>query len=137
MPFFFVAATCLLFCGCGDLGGDPILSDAHFSRTFRYYYEQECLVDGDWFHDCSRVEPLSPAYVVHIRIDGFGDATLNLDGHGYYFENGTYDEDWDRHGGYFDFYDAGSGLTIYKDGSEMIIWDLENHVATIYSYEMW
>lgn len=134
VPFF--VAFCILLNGCGDLGEDPVLSDAHFSRTFRYYYEEECRFDDDGMYDCARITTLSPAYVVRIRVDGFGNATLNLDGTEFVFEEGTFAEGRDRFGGYFHFYEDDSELTLYKDGSEMIIWDLESGFATIYSYEM-
>lgn len=135
VPFFCVVACSLFLSGCGDLGEDPILSDAYFSRTFRYYYEQECEFDDYGIDErrCGRVRPLSPAYVVRIRIDGFGDASLNMDGTELRYRDGSYTERWDA----FYFYEDDEELTVYKDGSEIIFWDLEYGIATIYSYEMY
>lgn len=134
MPFFFVVSACIFLNGCGDLAADPIVSDARFSRTFRYYYEQECEFDDfgidEW--SCSRAKPLNPAYVVRIRIDNFGDASLSMDGTELRYRDGSYRERWDA----FYFYEDDEELTIYKDGTEIIFWDLEYGIATIYTYSM-
>lgn len=137
VPFFFIVSACIFLNGCGDLGEDPVLSDARFSRTFRYYYGQDCDFDEEGrIGGCGRVETLSPSYVVRIRINGNGVASLVLDGTSFEFGEDSYYEGRDSFGGYFHFYESDSELTIYKDGSEMIIWDLENGIATFYSYEM-
>lgn len=136
MPFFFAVLGLPLLLSCGDLGDDPILSDAHFSRTFRYYYEVECRYDKIGMYGCGLAKTMSPAYVVRIRVDGAGDASLNLDGESFFFLEGTYEEGRDEFGGYFHFYDSEGELTLYKDGSELIFWDTWNNTATIYSYDL-
>lgn len=120
---------------CGDLAADPVLSDARFSRTFRYYYITECRYDAHGIYDCGRTESLSPAYVVRIRVDGSGDASLNLDGESYFYRAGTFDEMNAGDGWFFNFYEDNEELTIYQDGSEMYFWDTWNNRVTIYSYE--
>ena len=111
-------------------------SDARFSRTFRYYYETECRYDNFGIYGCELSKTLSPSYVVRIRVDGAGDASLNLDGDSYFFAEGAYWEDRDENGWYYHFVDGTEELTIYEDGSEMIFWDTWNNRATIYSYDL-
>ncbi|MCQ2098650.1 MAG: hypothetical protein MJY87_12015 [Fibrobacter sp.] len=126
----------LFLSACGDLTAGPVVSDARFSRTFRYYYVTDCRFDRFGLYDCGATQSVSPSYVVRIRVDGMGDATLNLDGESYFFRDGTFSEDWDEFGGYFYFVDGNDELSLYKDGSELIFWDTWNNTATIYSYDL-
>lgn len=136
VPFFFTLICGLFFSACGDLSAGPVVSDARFSRSFRYYYETNCRYDGHGIYGCDRSSPLSPPYVVRIRVDGSGDATLNLDGESYFYREGSFDERNDGDGWYFSFYEDNEVLDIYKDGSEMIFWDTWNNTVTIYSYDL-
>lgn len=126
----------LFLCACGDLGADPMVSDARFSRQFRYYYVQECRYDSFGLYDCDDADVLSSSYVVRLKVDGDGFASLNLDGNMYYYSEWEYEEGYDDYGSYYYFYESDDALTIYKNGEEMIYWDTWNNTATVYSYDL-
>ena len=113
---------------------DPAADGNYFSRTFRYYYAEECRYDAVGPYDCSLEKVLSPSYKVTLRIDSDGFASLNLDGESYYYTESSYDEGFDD-GSYFMFEKGDLDVKIYKDGSEMSIWDSWNNRVTFYYYE--
>lgn len=137
--FVMMAVGALCLWGCGDLTeGDPAADGARFRRTFRYYFSQDCRFDNFGVYDCEAAQPLSPAYVVSLRVDSDGLASLNMDGVGYYYLEREYREGVDNYGGpYFMFYEDDGELTLYKDGYEMIFWDLVLNRATRYLYELY
>lgn len=127
----------LLLCACGDLGPSPAADGARFSRSFRYYYVEECRYDRLGTYDCGLVASVSPSYHASLRIDSDGMATLRLDGASYYYFESEYDEGHDNYGGgFYQFYENDGEVTLYKDGSELIFWNTWDNTATVYSYDL-
>ena len=125
-PFF-----AFLISGCAV---DPDADGARFSRSFRYYYIEDCRYDAVGTYDCSGDRVLSPSYKVTIRVDSDGLATLNLDGESYYYTESQYRDGYDD-GAYFMFKLGDVDVKIYKNGSEMSVWDFWNGLVTFYYYE--
>ena len=136
-----LGALVLLLAACGGewtVSGSADADGAVFSRGFRYYYVQDCVFDSfGYMYDCSSVESVSPAYTATLRIDSDYFATLSLDGrYTYYYTEREYTSSSDDYGGYYRFYEDDWELTLYKSGTELIIWDLVEGIATIYSHEL-
>ena len=136
--FSLVFALVLAACG-GDwtVTGSPEADGAIFDRSFRYYYVMDCRFDGLGLYDCSYADPVSPAYTASLRIDSDGFASLNLDGrYSYYYTGREYDSDVDDYGSYYYFYENDWELSLYKNGSQLIFWDIYSNTATVYLYEL-
>ena len=130
----FLVSIVLLLAACGDwTAGSPDADGAVYSRSFRYYYAMDCRFDGIGLFDCSLADPVSPAYTASLRIDSDDLATLTLDdGYPRYYTTRDYTSGRDDYGSYYYFYDNGWELTFYKDGSELIFWDTDDNMATLY-----
>lgn len=130
MASFF--ALCLSGCAV-----DPGADGALFSRSFRYYYMEECRYDAIGPYDCSDVVDVGRSYKVTLRVDSDGFAVLDWDGESYYYTRSQYEEGYDD-GAYFVFrvdrYRT-IDVKIYKNGSEMSVWDSWNGLVTFYYYE--
>ena len=125
----------LVLAACGDLtvNGSVAADGAIFDRSFRYYYVMDCRFDGIGLYDCGYEEVVSPAYTASLRIDSDGFASLNLDGrYSYYYTEREYDSGSDEYGRYYYFYENDWELTLYRDGSELVIWDTYANTATVY-----
>ena len=135
----FIAIVLLLTACGGDwtITGSPDADGAVFSRSYRYYYVKDCRYDSIGLYDCSLSDPVSPAYTASLRIDSDDLATLTLDG-GYprYYTTHEYTSGSDDYGSYYYFYDNDWELTLYKDGSELIFWDIYENTATIYQLDL-
>jgi hypothetical protein len=131
-----ILATALLFTACGGdwtVSGSPDADGAIFSRSFRYYYAMDCRYDSFGLYDCSLAEPVSPAYTASLRIDSDGLASLNLDGaYNFYYTEREYDSDIDDYGTYYYFYENDWELSLYKNGSQLIFWNIDENTATVY-----
>jgi len=127
----------LVACGGDWTAGSPDADGAQFSRSYRYYYVMDCRFDSFGLYDCGTADVISPAYTASLRIDSDDLATLSLDGsYNYYYTTHEYTSGHDDYGGYYYFYDNGWELTLYKDGSELIFWDIEENMATVYLSEL-
>ena len=135
-----VLASALLFAACGGdwtVSGSPDADGAIFSRSYRYYYVEDCRYDSFGLYDCSLADPVSPAYTASLRIDSDGLASLTLDGEfNFYYTERQYESGSDDVGSYYYFYDKDWDLSFYKDGSELIFWDTDENTATVYLYDL-
>ena len=130
-------ALCALLSACG-LGPDPDADGARFNKRFNYFYSQTCRYDKIGAYDCEPISSLSAYLYVGLRVDHDGFASLNLDGDRYYYMESEYDEGYDLdYGGYFHFYQDTDELTIYKDGSEMALWDTDQSFVTYYFHDLY
>lgn len=129
LPF----ALVLLGCGGDWTVGSPDADGARFSRSYRYYYSQDCRYDSFGLYDCDLAVSLSPSFAVSVRVDSDGFATLNLDGEYFYYTELNYSEDCDGIGCYFQFSEGYEDLTVYKNADQMVIWDTWNNMATLYT----
>jgi len=138
--FALVALTALLLAACGGdwtVTGSPDADGAIFSRSFRYYYAMDCRYDSFGLYDCSLADPVSPAYTASLRIDSDGLASLNLDGEfNFYYTEREYDSDVDDYGSYYYFYENDWELSLYKNGSQLIFWNIYENTATVYLYDL-
>ena len=136
----FILAAALLFTACGGdwtVSGSPDADGAIFSRSYRYYYVKDCRYDSFGLYDCSLADPVSPAYTASLRIDSDGLASLNLDGEfNFYYTERQYTSGADDYGSYYYFYEDDWELSLYKNGSQLIFWNIYENTATVYLYEL-
>ena len=115
------------FVACG-VGPDPAADGAHFSRTFHYYYGEDCRFIGSAVYDCEALYTLSPSYRVSLRVDSDGLASLNLDGDFFYYTASEYYED----PYVFEFYEDDQTVIVDRHGEELSFWDDFNNTVTFY-----
>ena len=136
----FILAAALLFTACGGdwtVSGSPDADGAIFSRSYRYYYAKDCRYDSFGLYDCSLADPVSPAYTASLRIDSDGLASLTLDDEfNFYYTERQYTSGSDDYGSYYYFYEDDWELSLYKNGSQLIFWNIYENTATVYLYEL-
>lgn len=134
---FLQLVVMLFVTGCGDLtSGDYAADGYRFNKTFRYYYTETCRYDAIGAYDCGKMYSVSPSFLVSLRVDSDGLASLNLDGDRYYYLENEYYEGYDGvYGGYFRFYEDDGKLDVYRDGNTLAFWGDDGYV-TFYYYEL-
>lgn len=124
----------LFLAGCGD-DWDVGPDGGHVvSRRFSYYYSEACDYDAVGPYNCEGAKSMSPYMLVSLRIDVDGMATLTIDGEPFMYWPSEYYDGYDSDYGdyYYQFYEGGEEITLYRDGFEMIFVDRVRGEAIYY-----